>query len=112
MSANILRLSSQNDYFSLANPNPNRKRRNLGFHFGRSLFQSKFSASRGSSRPPPLYHVSPIKFRFTDGAALPWLISRLWLMTLKRLFEGRKSRQRRGKSKVTIWSLRASGGSC
>jgi len=55
---------SLNGYSSLANPNPNRKRRNLRFNSGLFSFQSKSSALRQSYPCSPLSHLCPIKVHF------------------------------------------------
>jgi hypothetical protein len=55
---------SLNGCSSLANPNPNPKRKNLRFNSGLCLSQSEFSALRRSYPCSPLSHRCPIKAHF------------------------------------------------
>src|SRR6266850_18889 len=94
---------SLNGYSSQVNPNRKRKRKrqNLRFNFGLCSFQSKSFASQRSYPCSPHTVFVPLRFIFTDEAALRWLRGRHWPRTRRRLFERRKLRRKKGKNRVT-----------
>jgi hypothetical protein len=69
-------IRSLNGYRSQANPNLNRKRKNLRFNSGLCSFQSKSFSSRRSYPCSPYIVFVPLRFIFTDEVVLRWLRGR------------------------------------